>query len=581
MKILPQLFALLSIAYSIQCAELYADTIPQGTDVSCINKSGDEAYRQRSIRAYLPIEEVKQRLKINNYSAFENPTGIFFKAGETATIKVDAAEINELQLIVHNWGPEQSHEVYPLQAGENNIVLKNSGLAYIDYRSMEPESARILNVQIEGGAINGLFGREDDDITWKNLLANAQCEMIDLIGDRVQLVFSVDALQKNCPERGSELLDAYDEIIKIEQDMMGFELFKCHPGNHILGRNIWNGYMYADGTGAAFIHTSMNGIGNPDKVKQQAWGIAHEFGHINQTRPGFCWVGTTEVSNNVFSSWVNYLFTPDNMRLEHEVTNSPDGRMRGGRFHSYLQAAIVEKQIWQFYRGPDFNYPKTYTPQTVEESTAQFAGNADFFAQLCPVWQLQLYLAVVCGKDDFYPQIFERVRNTNEEEMSQGELRINFMKYACDAAKLNLNEFFVMTRMLAPINRWKTDYTPRMLTISENMVKDCLKHASQYPSPDSRVIYYISANNVHLFKAKQNIVKGKAIEPAEGKMTISADDWQNVVAYEVYEGKKLIGVSCLGLGHEDDRTTEVFVPDSANMVCAVAWDGKRTKVWGK
>lgn len=580
MKLLPKLAALLALVCSLQLAELQADTIPVGTDVSLINKSGEQAYRQRSICAYLPLDELKKRLKTSTYSAFENPTGIFFREGETVKISLAGDAAAGVQLIVHNWGEQSSHEVYDLKVGENVLVMKGSGLGYLDYRSIEPSTAPVLDVQIEGGVINGLFTSADDAATWQNLLANVKCDMIDLVSDRVQLIFNVQSLREHCPERGDELLATYNRIIKIQQDIMGMELFKVHPGNHMLGRNIWNGFMYADGTGAAFIHTSMKDIGNPDALLRQAWGVAHEFGHVNQTRPGFCWVGTTEVSNNVFSAWTNYLLNPSEMRLEHEVTQSPNGRLRGGRYHSYLQAALVEKQIWQFYRGPDFNYPNPYTPQTVEESVKQFAGNADFFVQLCPLWQLQLYLAVVCGKDDFYPQIFQRVRETDESEMTQGEMRINWMKYACDAAQLNLSEFFVMTRMLAPINRWKTDYSSRMLSISEDMVKDCLQHASQYATPDSRVIYYINANNVDVFKARQDVVKGSALTPVDGKISVPSGDWAGSVAFEVYEGDKLIGISCLGLGHKDDKTTDVFVPSTATRVSAVAWDGKRTTVWG-
>lgn len=581
MKLLAKWTALLTLASSVPMATLLADTIPAGTDVSLINKGGEQAFRQRVIRAYLPLDEVKKRLKTNNYSAFENPTGIFMNEGETVTITVKGEAVSSLELVVHNWGAQSSNATYPLQAGENNITLKNSGLAYLDYRSMSPQNAPALDVQIQGGVINGLFTTADDATTWEQMLANAKCDMIDLLGERVHMVLQVEALRQNCPKRGDELLALYDRIIKIQQDLMGFELFKIHPGNHMLGRNIWNGFMYADGTGAAFIHSSMKVIGNPDALVKQAWGVAHEFGHVNQTRPGFCWVGTTEVSNNVFSSWTNYLLNPSSMRLEHEVTPSPNGHLRGGRFHSYLQAAIVEKQIWQFYRGPDFNFPNPYTPQTVEESVKQFAGNADFFVQLCPLWQLQLYMAVVCGKEDFYPQIFQRVREADESNMHHGEMRINFMKYACDASGLDLSEFFVMTRMLAPINRWKTDYSSRMLTISSNMVKECLQHASQYPKPDSRVIYYINSNNVEIFKARQGIVQGSKLRPVQGKITVPAGDWAGSVAFEVYAGEKLLGVSCLGLGHEDDCTTDVFVPESATKVVGVAWDGKRTMIWSK
>lgn len=79
--------------------------------------------------------------------------------------------------------------------------------------------------------------------------------------------------------------------------------------------------MHADGVGAAFYTSTMKDLANPDLVREKRWGITHELGHVNQVRPGFKWVSTSEVTNNMYSAWVQYTFTPQRLRLEHEAVN--------------------------------------------------------------------------------------------------------------------------------------------------------------------------------------------------------------------------------------------------------------------
>ncbi len=567
---------------SLSLLPLQADTIPLGTNTSQINASADEKnYRQRSIRAYLPLKEVSRRLKVGNYSSFENPTGIYFKQGERARITLDAkATAGAVTLIVHEFGAAGHHHTYPLSAGLNELTMANSGLAYLDYRSMKPQSAPELKVQIEGGQINGLFTEADDNKTWKRLLANAKCSMIDIIGPRVHLVYHVEELRKHCPEKGAKLLAVYEEIMKLEQDIMGLELYKLHPGNHIMGRNIWRGFMHADGMGAAFHHNTMGGIGNPDKARKGSWGIAHEFGHVNQVRPAMTWVGTTEITTNIYSAWANYKLNPANMRLEHEVTPSPNGNMRGGRMHSYVHSAIVQKRPWQFQIGPDYtNYGKESEKIKLADEVKRSKGNFDHFTNLSPMWQLQLYMEVAGRAKNFYPQIFQAAREADTSKLTHGQMRLNFVKAACDASKLNLTEFFVRTGILRPINRWKEDYGSRMLTLTPAMVKEAITHAHKYPKPDSRVIYYINSNNVGIYRDKTPLQQGRSYTPQAGKITIPAGDWKGAVAFEVYAGKKLVGVSLLGLGHQNNASTDIFIPSHASSVQAVAWDGARLTVY--
>ena len=82
--------------------------------------------------------------------------------------------------------------------------------------------------------------------------------------------------------------------------------------------------------------------------------IAHEFGHVNQIRPGLKWVSTTEVTNNVYSVCARYKFYRENMPLERERCNDGnDNNVLGGRFNSYLNYGIIKGEQWLCQKGQD------------------------------------------------------------------------------------------------------------------------------------------------------------------------------------------------------------------------------------
>lgn len=550
-----------------------AAAVPPRTDYSTINSgSAEQQYRHRTIRAYLPIAEINSRYKISNYSSFENPTGIFFSAGERVTITLSGATDQPISLIVNDFEQSNTRDEYPLSPGVNTLTIRHKGLGYLNYRSTDPDHAPAVHVDIEGGQINGVFTRHDSADTWKRLLANAKCNILDLLGERCQLTYDVEGLRKGCPERGPELLQIYDRIIALEQaDILGWDLEGIHPGNHIHGRVQWRGFMHADHLGAAFHFSTIPGITRIESLTRGAWGVAHEFGHVNQTRRGMKWVGTVEVTNNLCSAWVNYKLCPSSMRLEHErIQNADNESMIGGRFDCYINHAIVQRRLWQFHGGPDDG---NTTPPT--------RTTGDHFVSVCPLWQLQLYCAVARGNAAFYPSIFSSVRHTDEDKLSEGDLRVLFFTRACDAAKLDLSEFFVKIGILAPIDRMVHDYFNAHMTITRKMCTDAIRYASRYPKPDSSVIYYITANSVSIFADKLNVrppAEGFSPSIVNGKLEIPADCWENAVAFEAYAGDKLLRISLRGLNHADGKSTTVICPPGTTAVKAVQWDGARFPV---
>lgn len=568
-----KIFSYMMLAWGVWGAMPLHAEIPAGTDYSQLNTSVDTeaAYRNREFRAYLPQEIVRERLRTNNYSPFENPTGIFYRSGELVTIDVQGDAPKGLSFIIHNFDRDGGHAEIPLKSGVNSFTAPTQGLGYFNYRSATPESVPALKVRLEGGHVNGVFTQHDNADTWRRLLAGAQGNILDILGERAQLAYNVDGLKEHCPNRGPELIALYDGVIKNQQDMLGWERYGCHPGNHIHGRVQWSGFMHADGMGTAYINTALREVANVDSLKHTAWGIAHEFGHINQCRPGMMWAGTQEVTNNIFSAWCCYNINPDNCRLEHEVTPvmGYHERMRGGRFDCYINSALVRRQLWQFMTGPDYGINNVPGERT-----------GDHFVSVSPLWQLQLYFAVARGQDGFYPYIYEQARK-DAADTPHGELRVQFCTRAADAVKLDLSEFFVKTGILAPMNRFVEDYSSHHVTITPEMCEKALAHMAQYPKPDTSVIYYVNANTVNIFKDRLPVEASPIfkLDVSRGIVTIPGNEWKNAVAFECYRGKSLCRVAIRGLNHEDNESTDLIIPEGTTRITAVQWDGTRYVIW--
>ena len=565
--------AVLSFVFGVLLAPMVHADIPSGTDYSLINKTenSDAAYRNRVFKAYLPQSVVRERLRTNNYSAFENPTGIYYVKGETVTVEVQGEAPQGLSFIIHNFDREGGHAEIPLKSGLNTFAAPTQGLGYFNYRDAEPQKAPALQVKLGGGYVNGVFTQHDDVATWKRLLAQAKGNILDILGERTQLAYSVEDLLKHCPDRGPELIAIYDDVLRKEQDMLGWERYGCHPGTHMHGRVQWQGFMHADGMGGAYVNTAMNEVASVDSLKNSVWAIAHEFGHINQCRPGMMWAGSQEVTNNIFSAWCCYNINPEFCRLEHETTpvmgyHKP---MRGGRFDCYINSALVRRQLWQFMTGPDYGINNVPGERT-----------GDHFVTVSPLWQLQLYFAVARGDDGLYPYVYEHARK-DAADTPHGQLRVQFCTRAADAVKLDLSEFFVKTGILAPMNRYVEDYQGHHVTITPEMCEKAIAHMRQYPKPDTSVIYYVNANTVHIFRDRLPVKVSHDYTPdvSTGIATIPADKWENAVAFECYRGKRLCRVAIRGLNHEDNATTDLIVPKGTTSIRAVQWDGQYYTIW--
>ena len=534
--------------------------------------------RFKSYEAYLSPFTLAKQLKTSPYSQFENPTGIYFEKGDEAVLWVGDTNGFKIELRVTNWGDENfTDKKYPLKEGYNRLTIEEKGNSYISYFSEAGETNHKIDVHILGGRVNGVFDVEkDDNNRWDSLLANAASPVLDILGKKVQLAYPVESLVRESPGQGFELIQLYDSIITFQHQIMGLVKYNREPKNHIFGRVIWKGFMHADGIGAAFHDNTMKEVANVGKLRKSSWGVAHEFGHVNQVRPGMKWTGTTEVTNNIYSVWTQYLFNPDAPKLEREKLRDYDGPKIGGRITAYMESAFVHNQPWLTQAGND---------RWDRERPRDWGG--DHFVKLVPLWQLQLYFAVAgennsWGNPDFYGDIFIRAIDApaSEKEEQASYYQLEFIKNACDAAQLDLTDFFEMSRMLYPIDLWVDDYTCSQMTITQADISNVKQYASKYKKPETPVLHYITANSVDIYRNKSTLSgnSGNGFVKEEGKIVVDNELWENAVAFETYADEKLVKVAFVGAGSYDLKTTVVHFPEGATSVKAVGWDGERIEV---
>ena len=122
------------------------------------------------------------------------------------------------------------------------------------------------------------------------------------------------------------------------------------------------------------------------------------------------------------------------------------------------------------------------------------------------------------------------------------------------------------------------------MTITREMCEEAIAYAARYPKPDSRVIYYITAHNLPFFRDKIPVERpapGYTPPPVENeRMEMPAHQWQFAVAFEAYQGDKLLHVSLFGLNNPHKEATTIICPAGTDTIKAVQWDGTRYTVFG-
>lgn len=603
-----------SLKPSVTQQDINAITSPfiKGLAQCLFSNTYTKKYRVQDFTAYKKNESINTQYKIGNYNAYENPTGILFNANTAVIVfaKDISATSNKAYLKIRDFATEggssqvSPENSYELKNGFNVLKITNGGLGYISYYTDDINAAPI-SLNITAGTVNGIYKKGTTSQEWTEMITNDIYPKIDMQGYYTGLVMDKSAVTNFHFDQPKPLVDRYDMIVKSERELMGFFKYNKNVKNRQL--------VYTESKGGWFggtlgVHLDLTwGMQNTASATDlDIWGVAHEFGHINQVRPGVRWSGTGEITNNLYSLWAYYnMHTPSGSnrftRLEGEIADKTAfPQVEGNRYGEFIiQTQINGKSVMDQFR-------------------TNFVSPADKnFRSLIPFWQLELYYqlagaskgaatlsfdgdmsdedtqtppAPIVGTDyaHWLAYVIKKVTETDESQLSQGQLVMNFVKNTCDAVQEDLTDFFINTGFLKPVDGTMDDYVSQQLTVTQSMIDDVKNYVQSkgYAKPVSPVINYISANSVNTFKNLLPVsgitgVGAQVINNAQGQfLLIDNSKWNNAVAFETYDTTNhLVSVSIVGTGDTTLANTYVDFPSSAQKVYAIGFNGQKILVY--
>lgn len=556
-RINPDNFDPLTLFTDRTCSELKS-----GITIDEIEKTSNNLYR--NIAFYLYKGSYPSEFRIQNYHAWphpddwarinktstlsllDNPTGISIAEGEEMIVFVGETGGYPLSLKVQNLDKPGGDgygnaSFYPLSPGVNKLKAHNKGLAYVFYHTPDYQTAPLVTIHFATGKVNGYFDSQKHAATdWARLLNAAVDDYFDVMGEHAHLTFPTTHFKKYAADNGNELINAYDDLVRLEKEFMGLMKYNRPTVNRAYFHAMYHSYFYSTSYRTAYNITGENErrvLLNVNELKKSPWGPAHEMGHTFQTRPGFKWHGMTEVTNNVHSLYVQTEWGNPS-RLENEPM---------GRYNN--------------------RYEKAYHNSFVKNTP--HPGENDVFCKLVSLWQLQLYFSNALGKTDTYKDLYEKVR-TSPNKPNAGEQQLEFVKMMCDVTQTDLTDFFRKWGYLSPFDREIDDYGKTRIVITQTQIDQAIADikAKNYPTLTEKM-EYICDSNWEVFKNQLPVQQGTATK--SGK-TITMNGWKNAVAYEVYEGESLVFVS-------NRASFTLDNPATANTkVYAVAYDGTKTEI---
>ena len=418
-----------------------------------------------------------------SYGKLSGPTGIVGKAGDIIYIYIDEDPspdcLLQAEVVVDSNSPgdHQTGTVTSLHRGLNVVLMSAASTLYIFYQLGDPEKYLAdypaAKIHIEGGQLQGYFdytrGMTNDDWTLLCEKLLDKSDILNLKCDRIVFAMLKNLVVNATGKKGEMegLMRIWNNFVECEEDLMGFK-------EDLKGRfrNVWNafsvnhGYMYASTYGTYYSDGTISTVMNYNTLTSSGgaiWGPSHEIGHNHQAC--FNIVGATEVSNNLFSN-VNVFL--------HGVSTT--------------RGTTVTKTLEDFARGTG------WFGMTIWEQTRFY-------------YQLYLYFHAQGHKPDFYPTLFKLLRqdpirkrsSTYDASLVNGDGEtvggyisygkqdyLHMAKKMCDAAQLDLSEFFEVNGMFVPYNKFYVgDYADYWVTTTEQDIEEAKAYMRRYPKAPS------------------------------------------------------------------------------------------------
>lgn len=564
-RINPNKFDPTTIFTDITCSEL-----KQGVTESQIMNIENDLYRQIAyymhkgtypkefrIDSFRAWPHPSTQAKINRtgtYSLLDNPTGIAVNRGENIIVFVgktggQTLSLRLLNLDKPNGDGYNDNYVYSLQEGANKIKADADGLLYVLYHTEEYANAPKVKIHFATGNVQGYYDvQKHAPSRYNELLAKANHnKFFDIVGTKAHLTFPVESYRSFTGADGKKLIDLYDKLVLDEQVFMGLQKYDRVYGNRAYFHVMYHSYMYATGYRTAYSVGTLPTILDPNKLVESIWGPAHELGHIHQTSRGFKWRGTTEVTTNVHSLFIQTSWGQPS-RIQYENLLKGDGFVN--RYDKAFSYAFVEQR------------PYIIIP--------------DVFCQLVPFWQVQLYFSNVLGNKDFYKEFYEYTR-TDPNPEDNGRAQVEYSLRASRAAGYDLTEFCERWGFYR-VGSWEVnDYGKEMVTVTEALVSEIKQKISKLGLKKiTDRIEYISDSNWQIYRDRKSITKGgKSRVVTEGRHTMFEvnSGWRDYVAVEIYNASgRLICVA---------NSPKFVLPGSFDKSCkayAISFDGKKEEI---
>ncbi len=522
-----------------------------------LRKDYPSEFRIQNYKAWISPNVQAQKNETMPFSLYDNPTGIVAVAGEPLIIFAgpQAPEAKDLAIVIQNLDEVYDKDGYGgqsylLQKGLNIIHPTTSGLIYVLYQCDTPESIPPVRIHFASGRVNGYFDAAkhispDGTSRWKELLSRAGDKFFDVLSNHVHFTFRAKDFRQYVSDV-NKLLAAYDTLICHEQEFEGLRKYNRWMKNRLYIHTTYREMLYATPFHVGFEESQLPMLLCPDSLKgAYCWGPAHELGHVLQVSPSMNWTGMMEVTNNIQSMEIQRLWgNPSRLHTESRSING-----YSDIYEQAMNVAFVQKR--------------------------PFAYLSDWFDQLVPFWQLRLYMMDVCGKTDFYKDVYEasRLQNARKAHFTSGQLQLEFVYNCCVAANIDLRPFFDKWGWLQPTERVYDDYYGKdTITVSPVDIEQLNTRINAlHLSTPAHAAEYITDNTLSLYTHSQPFLPGSAQMDSEtGDVHIK--DASGAVAFEVYEDKKLLGVS-----YHPDFKVAVLQGADVSKVCvkAVSPQGKR------
>lgn len=448
----------------------------------------EKSFRIHEYEAYSDPVEWAGPLMTKTYSNWDNPMGIAVKKGEKIVILVGETHGNSLSVqILGEEGsgsalrPQKQGTFQSLRPGVNQLEADQEGQLFLMYTAVPsaPTSKPIkVHVPLGQGEFAGYWrlSEHKTDEKFNEIRNRGTHKYFCIVGDRMLLYFKRSLL----PRKIVDPINQWDNIITWQQNFMGIE--DVRPAlwnNHLAGvtSSIDTDYMWASEYTMCFHDETVEKIMGLDKLNanaDNAWGPAHEMGHVNQ--PAINWASTTESSNNLFSNYVLYRFGKYNSR---------------GKGLEYRFTAVYEKnQSWASMSndagsdGPDI--PVINGEPFGEETGIHMRLN----------WQLWNYYHRVRKDELFFGRVFKNMRDLGMSENEDcGKKQLEYAVACSKAANEDLTDFFEAWGFFKPVNSKVSQYGVFPYKVTQQMINDAKARMAQYPKP-AHALEYIEDRSV-------------------------------------------------------------------------------------